>query len=309
MTARTGEAPDSALAPHIEGFILHLAAERGLSANYQALVQQVLERFDAWIGRERERAAVAAVTTGDITDYLAYRKSEGIAASSLRIELIALKVFFRWLAARGHREGDPAEPVLPPRTESRLPDTLNELEVGELLDSVQGHEPLDIRDRAMLELFYASGLRISEVTGARLENLNLDEGWIRITGKGAKTRLVPVGAAACAAVRRWLEAARPKLVKPRTQGFVFLNRNGGRLTTARVWQIVKERATHAGLDPDKVHPHLLRHSFATHLLGHGADLRVIQEMLGHADISTTQIYTHVDQQRLKKTHRQFHPRK
>jgi integrase/recombinase XerD len=161
----------------------------------------------------------------------------------------------------------------------------------------------------MLELFYASGLRISEVTGARLENLNLDEGWVRITGKGNKTRLVPVGGAARDAVARWLEVARPKLVKPKTQGFVFLNRNGGKLTTARVWQIVKERTRLAGLDPARVHPHLLRHSFATHLLGNGADLRVIQEMLGHADISTTQVYTHVDQRRLKDTHRRFHPRK
>ena len=294
---------------HIDGFILHLAAERGLSANYQTLVQQVLERFAAWLKRTMQQEDAAAVRTQDITDYLAMRKGDGIAASSLRIELIALKIFFRWLAARGHRQGDPAEPVLPPRVELRLPDTLNEVEVQRLIESVQGQGPLDLRDRAMLEIFYASGLRISEVTGARLENLNLDEGFIRITGKGNKTRLVPVGAAARSAVQRWLEVARPKLVKPKTQSFIFLNRNGGRLTTARVWQIVKERAALAGMDPAKVHPHLLRHSFATHLLGNGADLRVIQEMLGHADISTTQIYTHVDQRRLKETHRKFHPRK
>ena len=293
---------------HIDGFILHLAAERGLSANYQTLVQQVLERFAAWLKRTMQQEDAAAVRTQDITDYLAMRKGDGIAASSLRIELIALKIFFRWLAARGHRQGDPAEPVLPPRVELRLPDTLNEVEVQRLIESVQGQGPLDLRDRAMLEIFYASGLRISEVTGARLENLNLDEGFIRITGKGNKTRLVPVGAAARSAVQRWLEVARPKLVKPKTQSFIFLNRNGGRLTTARVWQIVKERAALAGMDPAKVHPHLLRHSFATHLLGNGADLRVIQEMLGHADISTTQIYTHVDQRRLKETHRKFHPR-
>jgi integrase/recombinase XerD len=297
------------MAPQIDAFILHLAAERGLSANDQTLVQQVLERFATWAKRARKREAVGAVVTADITDYLAFRKSDGIAAASLRIELVALKIFFRWLAARGHREGDPAEPVLPPRVEVRLPDTLNELEVRTLIESVRGDGLLDIRDRAMLEIFYASGLRISEVTGARLEQLSLDEGWIRITGKGNKTRLVPVGGAAREALARWLEVARPKLVKPKTQSFVFLNRNGGRLTTARVWQIVKERTKFAGLDPAKVHPHLLRHSFATHLLGHGADLRVIQEMLGHADISTTQIYTHVDQRRLKDTHRRFHPRK
>jgi integrase/recombinase XerD len=297
------------MAPQIESFILHLAAERGLSVNYQTLVQLMLERFAAWAKRHRKRATVAEVVTTDVTDYLAWRKSDGLAASSLLIELIALKIFFRWLAAHGHCAGDPAEPVLPPRVEKNLPDTMNEVEVGTLLESVQGSDPLDIRDRAMLEIFYASGLRISEVTGARLEHLNLDEGWIRVTGKGNKTRLVPVGAAAREAVQRWLDAARPKLVSPKTQSFDFLNRNGGKLTTARVWQIVKERAKLAGLDPAKVHPHLLRHSFATHLLGNGADLRVIQEMLGHADISTTQIYTHVDQRRLKDTHRRFHPRK
>lgn len=293
----------------VDDFIMHLAAERGLSVNYQLLVQRVLEHFAAWASRERCKVKVGDVTTNDITGYLAFRRSDGMAASSLRVELVALKIFFRWLALRGHREGDPAEPVLPPRLDQRLPDTLNEQDVATLLESVQGSGPLDIRDRAMLELFYASGLRISEVTGARLENLNLEEGWIRITGKGSKTRVVPVGAAALEALRRWLDVARSKLVEPKTQSYVFLNRNGGRLTTARVWQIVKERTKLAGLDPAKVHPHLLRHSFATHLLGNGADLRVIQEMLGHADISTTQIYTHVDQSRLKDTHRRFHPRR
>ena len=296
-----------AMNDRVDDFIMPLATERGLSVNYQLLVRRVLEHFAAWARRERRKGNADVVVTDDITDYLAFRRSDGIAASSLRIELVALKVFFRWLALRGHREGDPAEPVLPPRLEQRLPDTLNERDVATLLESVQGGEPLDIRDRAMLELFYASGLRISEVTGARLENLSLEEGWIRITGKGNKTRLVPVGAAALEALRRWLDVARPKLVGPKTQSYVLLNRNGGKLTTARVWQIVKERARLAGIESN-VYPHLLRHSFATHLLGNGADLRVIQELLGHADIATTQIYTHVDQKHLRDVHRRFHPR-
>ncbi len=296
------------MAPQIDSFLLHLATERGLSANYQLLVRRVLESFAAWLDREREKEAAVAVVTRDISDFLAQRKSDGLAASSLRIEVIALKIFFRWLAARGFCPGDPAESVLPPRAERWLPDTLNEVEIRKLVESIPGDAPLDARDRAMLELFYASGLRVGEVTGARLEHLSLDEGWIRVTGKGSKTRLVPVGGAAREALEAYLSAARVKLVKKRTQSFIFLSRNGGRLTSARVWQIVKERARLAGLDPARVHPHLLRHSFATHLLGHGADLRVIQEMLGHADIATTQIYTHVDQRRLKETHRKFHPR-
>ncbi len=293
----------------IDAFLLHLATERGLSANYQLLVRRVLETFATWFKRERDKEKVGEVETQDITDYLAHRKGTGgLAASSLRIEVVALKIFFRWLALRHFRVGDPAEMVLPPRVEQWLPDTLNENEVRKLLESISGKEPLDRRDKAILELFYASGLRIGEVVAARLENLSLEEGWVRITGKGNKTRLVPVGAEACEALEVYLNLARPSLVGKKTQSFIFLNNRGGKLTTARVWQIVKERAAEAGMDAKKIHPHLLRHSFATHLLNHGADLRVIQEMLGHADIATTQIYTHVDQRRLRDTHKKFHPR-
>lgn len=292
----------------IDAFLLHLATERGLSENYQLLVRRVLETFAAWFRREREKESIADVTTTDLTGYLAHRKGDGIATSSLRVELVALKIFFKWLAVRGHRVGDPAEPILPPRVEQYLPETLNEQEVKMLLESVQGDGLLDIRDRAMLETFYASGLRVSELVNARLEHLNLEDGLLRVTGKGNKTRLVPLGAAACSAIQRYLEAVRPKQVKSKTQSWVFLNRNGGRLTTVRLWQIVRERAALGGLDKERLYPHLLRHSFATHLLNHGADLRVIQEMLGHADIATTQIYTHVEQKRLRDTHRKFHPR-
>jgi integrase/recombinase XerD len=292
----------------IDAFIMHLATERGLSTNYQLLVQRVLQTFASWCKSERSNESAAEVTTRDVSDFLAHRKSDGLAASSIRVELIALKIFFRWLAARGHRHGDPVEPVFAPRVSQSLPETLNEPEVRKLLDSLTGNEPLDIRDRAILEILYASGLRVAEVVNARLENLSIEEGWIRVTGKGSKTRLVPVGAAARDAITRWLETARPGLVGPKTQSWLFLNRNGGRLTTTRIWQIVKERAKLSGMDAERIYPHLLRHSFATHLLGNGADLRVIQEMLGHADIATTQIYTHVDQKRLKDTHRKFHPR-
>jgi len=293
----------------IDAFLLHLATERGLSDNYQLLVRRLLEAFAKWFEKKRGKDDVAAVETKDLTDYLAKRKgTDGVAASSLRIEVVVLKIFFRWLAMRNLRSGDPAEMLLSPRVEKLLPDTLNEKEVRKLLESVRGKETLDIRDRAILELFYSSGLRIGEIVTARLENLSLEEGWIRITGKGNKTRLVPVGGEAREAIEAYAGSARPKLVGKKTQSFIFLNRNGGKLTTARVWQIVKERAKLAGLDAKKIHPHLLRHSFATHLLNHGADLRVIQEMLGHADIATTQIYTHIDQKRLRDTHRKFHPR-
>lgn len=292
----------------IDGFILHLATERGLSVNYQLLVRRMLETFASWFKQTHGSDSAAAVRTDRLTDYLLRRKQDGISASSARIELIALKIFFRWLAARKHIPEDPADAILPPRTEKHLPDTLNETEVRQLIESVNGTEPLDRRDRAILELFYASGVRLSELTDAKLENLSLEEGWIRVTGKGSKTRVIPVGGAAREAISAWIDHGRPALVKKKTQSHIFISKLGTRLTTARIQQIVKERAALGGLDPARVHPHLLRHSFATHLLNHGADLRVIQEMLGHADIATTQIYTHVDQARLKETHRKFHPR-
>ncbi|MCX6858077.1 MAG: tyrosine recombinase [Verrucomicrobia bacterium] len=291
----------------IDSFILHLATERGLSTNYQILVRGVLEAFASWSQEDQKLGNVADVTTQTLSDYLARRKRDGLAASSARIELVALKIFFRWLAARGKRVGDPAEPILPPRQEKHLPDTLNEQDARTLVESITGNSALDRRDRAILELFYASGLRLAELVNARLENLSLEEGWIRVTGKGNKTRLSPVGGAAREALAAYLEHSRPELVGKKTQSHIFISVRGALLTRMRVYQIVKERAKAAGLE-DRVHPHLLRHSFATHLLNNGADLRVIQEMLGHADIATTQIYTHVDQKRLKQVHRQFHPR-
>lgn len=292
----------------IDGLILHLATERGLSTNYQLLVRRVLEAFASWFKSKHDSASVAAVTTEHVSGFLGQRKKDGIAASSARVELIAVKIFFRWLTARKHIPADPADPILPPRQEKHLPDSLNEQDVRKLVESVNGTKPLDRRDRAILELFYASGVRLSELADARLEHLSLEEGWIRVTGKGSKTRLSPVGGAAREAIAAYVEHARPELVGPKSQSHIFISRNGTRLTTARIQQIVKERAVLCGMDPARVHPHLLRHSFATHLLNNGADLRVIQEMLGHADISTTQIYTHVDQARLKDVHRRFHPR-
>lgn len=292
---------------HLESFILHLATERGLSVNYQLLVRRVLEGFASWLKEHREVEDVGQVTTEMITEYLARRKKEGLAASSARVELVALKIFFRWLAVRGRRVGDPSEPILPPRVEKHLPGTLNEEVVRRLVEGIRGNGPLDRRDRAILELFYASGLRLSELVHSRLEHLNLDEGWIRVVGKGSKTRLCPVGGAAREALSAYLEHGRPSLVGPKTQSHVFISIRGTSLTPARIRQVVEERAQAAGLEVH-VHPHLLRHSFATHLLNNGADLRVIQEMLGHADIATTQIYTHVDQKRLKQVHQRFHPR-
>jgi integrase/recombinase XerD len=247
------------------------------------------------------------VTQPLISEYLAARKRAGLAAASIKLVVVALKIFFRFLGSKGALERDPTETLTLPRIERYLPETLNELQVERLIESIDLKHPLGLRDRAIVELLYASGLRISELANARLENLNFEERILRVTGKGNKMRLVPVGRKACDALASYLSTERPKFVKRRTSSEIFLSSRGTKLTTTRIWQIVKARARHSGLETN-IYPHLLRHSFATHLLSNGADLRIIQEMLGHADISTTQVYTHVDQQRLKSVHRKFHPR-
>lgn len=291
----------------IEAFIRFLAVERGLSENYQLSTQRSLSEFARWCAAKHKIDNVRAVTLSIITEYLGERKSAGLSASSIKLIVVALKIFFRFLASKGAVERDPTKTLALPRIERYLPETLNEMQVEQLIDNVDTKVPLGLRDRAIVELLYASGLRISELANARLENFTSEERILRVTGKGNKTRLVPVGRKACEALAAYLSTERPKLVKRRSGSEIFLSARGTKLTTVRIWQILKRISRHSRLEKN-VYPHLLRHSFATHLLGNGADLRIIQEMLGHADISTTQIYTHVDQHRLKAVHRQFHPR-
>jgi integrase/recombinase XerD len=317
----------------IESFIRYLAVERGLSDNYQLSTQRSLMDFAKWMAKSRgqrsedsdQRSRTSRrreaghstlakaettwkkVTLPLISEYLADKKRAGLSAASIKLIVVALKIFFRFLAGKGEIKSDPTEALNLPRIERYLPETLNELEVEQFISSINPKAPHGMRDRAMIELLYASGLRISELANARLENFHSEEGVIRVIGKGNKTRMVPVGRKACEALAVYLSTERPKLVKRRTGNEIFLSERGTKLTTVRIWQIVKEKARHAGLEKN-IYPHLLRHSFATHLLSNGADLRIIQEMLGHADISTTQVYTHVDQQRLKAVHRKFHPR-
>ncbi|MEP6604171.1 MAG: site-specific tyrosine recombinase XerD [Spartobacteria bacterium] len=291
----------------IDSFIRFLAIERGLSDNYQLSTERSLSEFAQWCKAKRKIDNARDVTLSILSEYLGERKRGGLAASSIKLIVVALKIFFRHLVAKGMIARDPTEALAVPRIERYLPETLNELQVQQLIEKVDTKVPLGLRDRAMIELLYASGLRISELANSRLENFATEEGILRVTGKGNKTRIVPVGRKACEALASYLSTERPKLVKARSSSEIFLSERGTKLTTARIWQIVKKHAKHSGLEAN-IYPHLLRHSFATHLLSNGADLRIIQEMLGHADISTTQVYTHVDQQRLKAVHRQFHPR-
>lgn len=290
----------------IDSFILYLATERGLSTAYQLSVQQSLGKLIEWSSAQGHKEW-RDLGTDELTSFLAHLRKTELDASSLRITLVHLKVFFRFLQKRHLIEIDPAEPILAPKTAAKLPETLNAESVDQLLSSIDPAKKLGRRDLAILELFYSSGLRLSEICSSRLEHLDLEDQFLRVTGKGNKTRLVPVGGRALEALQGYLTNERPTLVTRKTSSEVFISVRGGPLSPDRVRQIVKERAKQAGIDQN-IYPHLLRHSFATHLLENGADLRVIQELLGHADISTTQIYTHVDQKRLKAVHKNFHPR-
>lgn len=290
----------------IDSFLLYLATERGLSTNYQLSTRASLERFAEWAAH-RGTSEAAKVSQPLLSEFLMAEKKRGLSVTSVKLEAVALRILFRFLTARGLIPEDPAEKLPIPRIPQTLPQPLSKSEIEKMVSAPAGDTPLEIRDRALLELLYACGLRIAEACNVRLENLDEDGGVIRITGKGNKTRLIPVGRAALAALKTYLDIARPKLIAPRSGAEIFLSVRGHPLTPARIWQLVGHYARLAGIE-EAVHPHQLRHSFATHLLAGGADLRIIQEMLGHASIATTQIYTQVDRSQLKSVHQKFHPR-
>ena len=290
-----------------EKFLLYLAAERGLSLNYREGVRRSLVRFARWC-TERELAP-ADITEPLLAEYSQYLHSEGLQPSSCRIALVHLRRFFRYLSSRGILPLNPAELLQGGRPAMKIPETLAAEQVGRLLESIDPQDvPYGARDRAMLEMLYGSGLRVSELVRLRPEQVDWDEMFLRVLGKGQKTRYVPLGGMAAVALRCYMQHARSKLLRPGKRADVlFLSRQGGALTRERIRQIIKARAEAAGVS-ENVYPHIMRHSFATHLLENGADLRVIQDMLGHANLATTQIYTHVEAKRLVSLHRQFHPR-
>jgi len=299
--------PEVEIKKSIEQFIMFLATERGLSINYQLLVRRNLEKFANWTIKQKNVLELNNITTHEISKYLQTRKKDGLAPSSIRQHIVSIKIFFRFLSKKKIISEDVAEGLFAPRPEALLPKTINEKEVEKLLESITRNEPLDMRDRAMIELLYSSGLRLGEIIEALLENLYLDEGHIRVTGKGNKTRIIPIGKKAIEEISYYLDKGRKKLVNSKSSSHIFLSIRGTKLSPSRIWQIVRDRSKRANLK-QPIHPHQLRHSFATHLLSGGADLRMIQEMLGHADISTTQAYTHVDEKGLRKIHKKYHPR-
>lgn len=288
-----------------EAFLAYLRLERGLSPTTLASYGGDLEMFVDYLGRRRvgSLAMVRPVHIQDFMRLLRVRRSPVTVAR----KLAALKGLFRFLQMEQRIERNPTTFIETPRLWRRLPQTLNLQEVERLMASVH-RDGLGLRDLAILELLYGSGLRVSELASLNADSINFDGGFVRCMGKGSKERVVPLGGKAHEAITQYLRELRPQLVKrqPASQA-VFVNRSGGRLTRQRIWQLLRRYAK-VGLIAKPIGPHTLRHSFATHLLEGGADLRVVQELLGHANISTTQRYTHVDRGRLKAVHERYHPR-
>jgi len=288
-----------------EDYLAYLELERGLSRTTRASYRHDLELFETFL-RSRGIAALSRVRPVDVREFLQWLRATRTPTTVAR-KLAAVKGFFKFLESQQLIARSPTVFIESPRLWQRLPQTLNVGEIERLLASVNP-EGLGLRDLAILELLYGAGLRVSELVSLDLVHCNIEAGFIRCFGKGSKERIVPLGRKAAAALIRYLKEERPTLVQrhPEQQALV-LNRRGGRLTRQRVWQLLRRYAK-AGLLGKSIGPHTLRHSFATHLLEGGADLRIVQELLGHANIQTTQRYTHVDRARLKTIHEQFHPR-
>ncbi|MBW3569538.1 MAG: site-specific tyrosine recombinase XerD [Gemmatimonadetes bacterium] len=304
--ARPAESPAPPLAFAVQVFLDHLRFERGLSDQTLAAYEHDVARLAAF-ARAQGRAGPRDVTTADLRAYILLLKDLGLAPSSIARNLAAIRTYFRFLLGENLVVADPSDRIDTPKAWKKLPDVLSADEIARLVEAPDLAHPLAWRDRAMLEFAYASGVRVSELTDLRVRSLHLDEEFASVFGKGDKERLVPIGRRAIGALAIYLRETRPRLDRGKSDGRVFLNARGGPLTRMGVWKILRAHVEGAGIEK-RVTPHTLRHSFATHLLEGGADLVAVQEMLGHADISTTQIYTHVDRSYLHQTHRSFHPR-
>lgn len=294
------------LARHIAAFLDYLVVEAGLSANTVKAYAGDLRAFAVWLAAQGVPGP-EAVGADQVIEYLLHLKEKGLATATIARALAAVRMFFRFLWSEGLTTRDTTALIDTPRLARRLPEVLGPQEVARLLEAPPLDDALGLRDRAALELLYATGARASEVCGLTCDAVHLDYGFVRCLGKGGKERIVPLGRAAVSAVECYLAHGRPLLAKGRDSPYLLLSRTGRRLHRANLWTIVRRHAQRAGIAA-RVHPHVLRHSFATHMIEHGAELRAVQEMLGHVSIATTQIYTHTDPRRLKAIHRRFHPR-
>ena len=294
----------------IEEFLSWMASERGRSANTLAAYRRDLIGYSGWL--TAEGLSLRSVARGDVDRFVQARRAGGAAASSVARQLAALRMLHRFMSDEGTRPDDPTADVEGVRVPAGIPHPLTEDEVGRLLDAVTGVDPVAQRDRALLEFLYATGARIGEAVGLSMDDIDFDHRLVRLFGKGSKERIVPFGRRAASLLEGWMSDGRLALAPERwarrgDQEAVFLNTRGARLTRQAAWAVVRKYGEATGL-ADRLSPHVLRHSCATHLLDHGADLRIVQEMLGHASISTTQVYTKVSQERLWAVYRQAHPR-
>jgi integrase/recombinase XerD len=290
------------LSGEVSSFLNYCRVEKGLSANTLEAYERDLKAFSDF--RKAENGIPAL---GDLRNYLDSLTKDGLGARSIARHMATLRNFYRFLAAEGRIDADPTERLVSPKQWQSIPKFLNRDEIDRLLAAPDASKPTGVRDRAMLELLYATGLRVSELCGLRLPDVQFEAGVLRAIGKGNKQRMTPIGKSALAAVRQYLDQARPKLLRGRSSQFLFVTARGGRLTRQAFWKLLVQSGKKVGIFHNLT-PHVIRHSFATHLLEGGADLRSVQTMLGHADISTTQIYTHVMRSRLRQTIEQHHPR-
>ncbi|MFQ6615789.1 MAG: site-specific tyrosine recombinase XerD [Fidelibacterota bacterium] len=293
---------------YVPDFLISLRVERNLSAHTVEAYEHDLSRYLQFLKQMGVSASLDVIKPWHIREYIRMLNDLGLKPSSIRRNFSVIRSYHRFLLDEGYSETNPSELLEAPKMPRRLPSALAVHEVDTLLSAIDTSRPLGIRDRAMLELMYSAGLRVSELTGLTLLNLLANRGWIRIVGKGSKERIVPLGKEAARWMETYINTQRPSLLKKgKATDAVFLNHRGDPISRKGIWKIVKGYAREAGIRKP-VSPHTLRHSFATHLLEGGADLRVVQELLGHEDISTTEIYTHLDRTYLKEVHRTYHPR-
>ncbi len=291
----------------IDAFVDAMWLESGLSKNTLAAYRSDLKQFSAFLTASQTQMSLLNVTRVEVQKYLAHCLATGVKASSSSRILSTLRRFYRYQIRENQIQEDPCSHVLSPKLGRPLPKSLSEGDVEALLEAPDINKPLGLRDRAMLEALYATGLRVSELVELKMNEVNLTVGVLRIVGKGSKERLVPIGEQASDWIERYLSLSRSSLIKEKVSDAVFVTNRGAAMTRQAFWYLIKKHALVAGIQTD-LSPHTLRHAFATHLLNHGADLRSIQMLLGHSDLSTTQIYTHVARQRLQSMHAQHHPR-
>jgi len=300
------------MAESLEKYIDYLSLERGLASLSLESYRNDIEKFRRYL--EKQKLTPESLRQSDLTGFLEYLRNSGMAPSSIARNLSSIKGFYRFLNRSGETNKNPAESISGPKLFRPHPGALTVEEVFKLLDAARlasqvdnGKKKLSSRDQALLEFLYGTGARVSEASGARRDDLYKEMGLVRLFGKGKKERVVPMGKAAWEAVKEYLEISRPKMAGPQSEDYLFLNNRGGKLSRMGIWKILNKYVRLAGITR-KVSPHTLRHSFATHLLAGGADLIAVQELLGHADITTTEIYTHLDNEFLISEHREFHPR-